>query len=79
MPEPFRGTVNVDIRDSQPGLGAVRAAQGPAGSAECRVHALRMLATSSSVVRGAKSVWFRREVVHSHGPVCRSALAGKCR
>ena len=38
MAATFKGIINVDIRDSVPGLGAVRAAEGARGRAERRLH-----------------------------------------
>ena len=41
MSKPFKGTINVDIRDSDAGLGAVRAAEGAGRRAERRLHRAR--------------------------------------
>ena len=41
MAKPFKGKINVDIRDSVPGLGAVRAADGTGGRGERRLHRAR--------------------------------------
>ena len=41
MPEPFRGSINVDIRDSEPDWASVRTGQGPRWFPERRLHRAR--------------------------------------